>query len=92
MSQGFTRDEATKDEEPKRKGKIRIHQKLDKKVPFKKQHLPGTMSAGPGSAVKDKPSHDVVVTGGDDNDYEEQKVSREEENQYDYNNVAKTQR
>lgn len=47
------------------------------------------MSAGPGSAVKEK--SDVVVTGGDDNDYEEQQ-REEEEYQYDYNNAAKTQR
>ena len=60
-------------------------------MPFKKTHLPGTMSAGPGSAVKEKTA-DVVVTGGDDNenDYEEQKS--EYEYDYDYTNAAKTQR
>lgn len=79
LSQGFNREETQAIEEPKRKTKIRLHQKLDKKVAFKKPHLPGTMSAGPGSAVKEKA--DVVVTGGDGDDYDDYEEAdiREEE-------------
>lgn len=99
FSQGFHREEAPQIEEPKRKSKIKIHQKLDKKVAFKKPHLPGTMSTGQGSAIKER-STDVVITGGDEadndygeNDYQLPKTSRinEEHEQYDYF-AAKTQR
>jgi hypothetical protein len=49
------------------------------------------MSAGPGSAVKEK-GYDVVVTGGDNDENDYQDTAREDEYAYDYNNNAKTQR